>query len=387
MKIAIIPSWYPTKNEPINGIFFKEQAKALQSHGHEVVVLYPEIWTMRMLTQSKGKTGIQIGYEDGILTYRNKGYNILPGRIPYSTANLYFNKVKKLFHTLLETGWEPDIIHAHSCLWGGWSAQKISEERDIPFIVTEHSSKFLLNSLRPYEREEVKKVLTHAKSIISVGPTLQEKLKEIVHEKEINLIPNIVNIDEFQLEKVERSNRFRFLSIAFLKPGKGMDILIRAFHKAFAGEDVELFIGGSGSELDRLNALVAELKLETQVTFLGLMSREEVKKELQETDVFALASKFETFGVVFIEALACGKPVISTASGGPEYIVNDKNGKIVPIDDIEELSRAMIEVKDNYNKFNPEEIRVDCIERFGEEAIVSKINTLYEQVIEDQHEN
>src|SRR5690606_16870574 len=126
---------------------------------------------------------------------------------------------------------KPDVIHAHSCLWGGWAAAKIAQKENIPLIITEHSSKFLRNELKSYEKEEIKKTLKKANIIISVGPTLKKALKKYT-EKNIHEIPNIVQFDDFQISKrffSKETDKFTFFSLALLKPNKGMDVLIKGF--------------------------------------------------------------------------------------------------------------------------------------------------------------
>lgn len=380
-KVLIIPSWYPTEENKILGIFFKEQAVALKKHGCQVTVLYPEIRTLRSYSSS-WKQGLQIAEEDGLKVYRYKTYNPLPARVPFSNAFVFYSQLKKLYKEMVRKDGKPDIIHAHSVLWGGWAAAKISEEENIPLVVTEHSSKLVRDLLKPYEKKEVAKTLNKADGIISVGPSLKKEMQKYT-DKDILEIPNIVDYKAFQTNsrKDSQKDRFRFLSLAFLTPNKGMDILIKSFAKGFKGDDVELVIGGDGQQMDELVELAKDLGVEAQVRFLGRLDRQQVIAQMQNCDAFVLASKFETFGVVLIEALASGKPVISTSSGGPESIVNDKNGFLVPVDDVEVLSNAMQQLYNHYHEYNPAAIRKDCENRFSEEVIVGKIEEVYHSLL------
>lgn len=84
---------------------------------------------------------------------------------------------------------------------------------------------------------------------------------------------------------------------------------------------------------------------------------------------------------MLIEALACGKPVISTDSGGPRSIVNEKNGIIVPVDNEEKLRQAMEKVCHNYSDYDSKEIREDCSARFSEEVITKQILRIYQTLV------
>ena len=98
-------------------------------------------------------------------------------------------------------------------------------------------------------------------------------------------------------------------------------------------------------------------------------------------DCFVLPSRYETFGVVYIEALASGRPVIGALNGGAEDIINNLNGYLVPIDDIDKLAEKMLELYKKIDSYNEEEIRSDCLKRFSPEVIVNKIISVYKEVL------
>jgi len=89
------------------------------------------------------------------------------------------------------------------------------------------------------------------------------------------------------------------------------------------------------------------MEIQKKVNFLGLISNDHVHAEMKSADAFVLSSHYETFGVVLIEALACGKPIIATSCGGPECIVNKKNGLLITPRDIEKLVLAMKTIEKN----------------------------------------
>jgi glycosyltransferase involved in cell wall biosynthesis len=169
------------------------------------------------------------------------------------------------------------------------------------------------------------------------------------------------------------------LNVAFLTPNKGQADLIEAFAIAFKGnKDVRLKIGGDGISMSTLIEKAEELGVSDQVVFMGMLSRDEVLREMQLCDCFVLSSHYETFGVVLVEALACGKPVVATACGGPECIVNEKNGYLVPVKDIHALAKTMLKIKSQI--FSSNEISKECQECFGEESVVAKIKEVYGEV-------
>jgi L-malate glycosyltransferase len=168
--------------------------------------------------------------------------------------------------------------------------------------------------------------------------------------------------------------------LAALVENKGFDQLIRAF-ASLEKIDVELCIGGDGPQRGALEKLCKDLGVCDRVQFLGLLERREVLEQMNLCDAFVLASHYETFGIVYIEALSCGKPVLATSCGGPESIVHQQNGMLVPVGDTHELVKAlerMVETIDNYDK---QSIRDDCINRFGKQVIAERLSQLYQDVL------
>lgn len=127
-----------------------------------------------------------------------------------------------------------------------------------------------------------------------------------------------------------------------------------------------------------------QLGLSEQVTFLGRIPHEDIPGLLQRVHAVVSASRTETFGVTLIEALACGKPVVATRSGGPEHFVNETNGLLVPVGDVEALTAALREMVDHYDRYDAASIRAECVERFSEAAIIRQLEQVYAGLTEER---
>ena len=117
------------------------------------------------------------------------------------------------------------------------------------------------------------------------------------------------------------------------------------------------------------------------VSFLGALTTDEVLDLMRQSDAFVLASRTETFGVVFIEALSQGLPVIATMCGGPQSIVTPENGILVPTENIPALTDALIEMYENRERFDHEKLRQDCLAEFSEEVIASSLIRTFEKIV------
>ena len=120
--------------------------------------------------------------------------------------------------------------------------------------------------------------------------------------------------------------------------------------------------------------------MKEQIRLYGFATREEILKELQSSNAFVLSSKYETFGVVLIEAMSCGLPVVSTKCGGPEsIIINEKLGLLTDNNNSNALANIMLNVyKSSYDS---KYIRESCIENFSQNVVALKIKKVYEDIL------
>ena len=350
LHVLLLPSFYSDPDKPVLGSFFKDQAQALRKAGLTVGVAYVEPRRLRAIRISRLRENhgqITSGEEDGLRTMRLHGWNPLlqyfPGGIVWSFAT------RLLVRRYIRTYGRPDLIHAHNAHWAGFAAYQISGELGIPYVITEHSSRLLMGVIPQLLAMIARRAYRRASEVLVVSKAAGNALEKLLCGKKLRVIPNCVNTDFFTPPNVTSSSRdFVFLTVAHLSPNKGIDILLRAFAARFRGDPgVSLRIGGDGPIKEDLIALCRRLSIAHKVQFLGALSRTEVRGEMWSANAFVLASFRETFGVVLIEALATGLPVIATRSGGPEDIVSDEVGILVKPGHVDELSQAMQQLRNN----------------------------------------
>ncbi|MDU5105631.1 glycosyltransferase [Clostridium sp.] len=381
MHVMFVPSWYHNKRNPVHGSFFKEQAEAIQESGVKVTVAYNEIWPLTQLFKINEKIGISFSIEDKLRTYRYKNFNYLP-KNP-KMFSIFNRRMDRLYREILKKEGKVDLIHCQSSFWAGISAAYISKKYNIPLIITEHSSLktaiYIKDSYKPF----IKKSYLDADVLIAVGNGLKKEISDFSGRSDIKVIHNLIPVERFNISK-DTNDIFTFFSLAFLEGEKGMDVLIKAYAKYFKNTNTKLIIGGDGSQKEYLVNLAIELQIDSQMEFLGALSREEVSNYMSRCNTFVLASKYETFGVVYIEALASGKPIIGTYNGGAEDIINENNGLLVKVNDIDDLGNAMKYITKNINSYDAEKIRSECIDKYSKKKIINEILKVYSDLMKER---
>jgi len=229
--------------------------------------------------------------------------------------------------------------------------------------------------------------LMRADARLVVSPQLGESMERVLGPAAApwEWVPNVVDgsfLSGAFPDQRASGAPFRFLNVAFLHEKKGQADLLRAFAERFAGDpSVRLGIGGDGPERGRLHELAGSLAIAEQVDWLGALDRDGVRQAMCEADAFVLPSRLETFGVVVIEALACGLPVVATRSGGPECIVTPDDGILVAVGDVHALGDGLVAMRDTAADYDPAALRARCAKRFGEAALVQRLGSVYARVL------
>lgn len=385
MHVLIVPSWYKNSKNPVLGSFFEEQARGLLHFGCKVAVLHINF----LPYSSNEKIEEYILNDDNLQTYYYSYKAIVPRnrRLNYWLLCRFAFKKFKLY--CIKYG-VPDIIHSHCVYYGGIIADYISHKARIPFLTTEHLTNFCTGDIKiQFDFDMAKRVFNNAKINIAVSTTFKNGLLKFLklNDERFVVIPNMVSpifSNDFKPQILTKDKAIRFFSVSFLAERKNITLQIHAF-KIFVNSfpNSELVIGGGATSKEDevyvlfLKQLIDKLNLRSNVKLIGPLNRDEVKKEIDKCHIFLSSSTYETFGVVLVEALSCGRPVISTDSHGPRDIINENNGILVRSFDPDVFCQAMIRIANSYDLFNQEKIREECLEKFGEMEIVRRLLNIY----------
>lgn len=278
-------------------------------------------------------------------------YQLTIPEIDYYISKL-IEKTKEIIKT-----WQPDMIHAQHL----WLAPYAVHQLKIPYIITAHGTD-LMGFKKDIRYEKFVKIAAiNAKRIITISRQVHSETKQLLHlsDQKLFLNPNGFDASIFRVKHLERTEICNTLKIpatahkivSFVgkfTDFKGIDILIRSA-KIVSNEinDIAFVLAGNGQLKNELQILASELNL-SNVYFIGHQTQENVAGLYNLADLSVVPSRIEPFGLVAIEALACGTPVVATNAGGLPDFINEQVGTLVEMENVEALAQAIIsEIKLN----------------------------------------
>lgn len=367
MRVVVLPSWYPSYLDDPGGIFFREQAFALARAGLKVEVIAPRRHSVRRLFRRESPLVV-----DHNLTESRCSYLGVP-RVDRADHWLWRRVASSLYSDYLRRNGPPDILHAHSLYPAGMFAVHLPAGAR---ILTEHLST-LLGPQGPELALRASSAMRSFEVRIAVGQHLADTMERLAPDggKWIHL-PNMVDTEFFKPTRF-RPERLRVLTISNLTRRKRIDWIIRAFDSAACNTNAELHIAGDGEDRSRLERLASQLNSAPRIRFMGSLSRARVREQLDQCSFLALASAHEPFGVVLLEAMAMGRPVLATACGGPAAIVTDRTGILTNVSEFSDFAIGMQCLIDRLGEYSSDTVRELCIERFGERAVTSRLIAVY----------
>ena len=160
--------------------------------------------------------------------------------------------------------------------------------------------------------------------------------------------------------------------------------MIEAFSEEFQKEkNIKLLIAGSGKEKKHLGKLIKKYQMNYNIQLVGQLSREKTRDFYRDSECFVLPSRAETFGLVYREALAVGRPIISTKHGGFTYEDwHDEYGLLIDIDDKEQLKKALRYMYKNYKNYKRDIISKLCLNDCSTGVVINQINKVLKESIE-----
>ena len=369
MKVVFLARWYPHKYDPMFGLFVQRHAEAAALFNEvSVIYVHPD-------EHSRKTFEFERILENGVDTirvyYRKTDRLTSPFR--------YFKACRKALRMV----GKPDLIHVHVLTRMGLVALREKKLHGIPYLITEHWSRYLPgNDFSGFLRRRLTKLVVKNASLVStVTDCLSEAMKSHgLQNPNYQVIPNVVDVKLFKpIPHHNETPKIVHIS-CFEDKSKNISGLLRAFKMMKEkGVDYQAVLIGEGMDLKAMKSLSETLGLQQKVRFTGLLQGQELVHELATGDFFVLSSHYETAGVVLVEALACGLPLVATRVGGIPEIVNESNGLLVPPGDPQALAEAMEQCCRTYMNYDPQTLHDSVVERYCYESVGQLLDNWYHQ--------
>lgn len=397
MRILLI-NHFPLEGSG-SGIYTKNIACELVNRGHEVAVIY---------TENQSDINVEFKSYPILFNTDNKEFDLdfnFPCFTSHPRSNYTFYDMNQLqidkyidaFFKTTERAIEefkPDIIHAQHL----WITSYIASKFDIPFVITAHGTdiKGFVKDDRyhKYALEGARK----AKKIITISKNVDKDVEDLygVFEDHRELIYN--GYDEDLFKPLENLNRKDVLAKFNLKIDpdyvvffagklthfKGVDVLLNAarIYERKNSSNIVTLIAGNGELYEELVVMKRKLEL-TDVHFLGHIKQKELAILYNLADVSVVPSRSEPFGLVAIEALACGTPVVGTNQGGLPDFITSEVGKLVDVEDDFALAESVLNELFREDKLERRDIcHKYAKNNFSWKKTIEKMEEVYQNVLE-----
>ena len=337
MKIAIV--CYPTFGG--SGVVATELGIALAEHGHEIhFITYKQPVRLQLLHNNVHY------HEVSVPSYPLFHYQ--PYELALSSKLVNMAKLHEI-----------EIVHVHYAIphaYAGYMAKQMLAQEGIfiPMVTTLHGTDITLVGSHPFYKPAVTFSINNSDAVTSVSQSLKDDTLRLFNiKKEIEVVPNFIDTKKYEhlysnceRELIASNNEKIITHISNIRKVKRVDDVIEIFDRIQKELPAKLVIVGDGPEKESLENLCKKKGIDEKVLFVG--NSHEVDKILCFSDLFILPSEHESFGLVALEAMVCGVPVISSNAGGlPEVNIHGESGYLSDVGNVDEMAENALKILEN----------------------------------------
>lgn len=382
-KILLLPAWYPAS-------FFKDQMELLSDQFEFRVLLGNRVQTGKKKVLKNFLNGQRLKFKttekDGFVELNYSYVNHLTEKLEKHQIEKLSGKIGDIIVQLFN-GNKPDLIHIQSISDTAVFVCNWAKRNDIPVILTEHI--IYVRRKFDYFQKEIERVYSQVDKVLCVSNYVYRNL--LTHSftmKSVEVVGNMIN-DDFvskDLNAITKNNKIIFVAAHF--HDKDVDLLldlmttVKSKHKNLL---VDVFGLDEDLQYSPNETLKNELKrrgLSNSIRIKGKIIHSELLKIYSQYSLLLSTSFSETFGLSIAESIAYGTPVICTDSGGLHDFVNEKNGIIVPIRNLDRLIEAINLILSGNQSFDYKKISLEICERYGKKSFKHIMGTLYRNLID-----
>ncbi|MBX7142363.1 MAG: glycosyltransferase [Chitinophagales bacterium] len=378
-KVLFLTRWYPNRVDKLDGNFIENHARAVAMYC-DLAVLYVGADPGMSHKKYDWEVKEEFGFPVVRVWYRNN-----------DVGKTGFARVIKFFRYLRATriGWKlihekfgvPQISHVHIFTRPVLLAFYLQWRYGAPYLMTEHSSHFVHELPRwlPPKKQFAQFSARRAKFITVVSETLQKAITDFGLHGRYAIVPNVVFTPALSLTSKDET-AIRIVAIGGLTDErKNITGLINVFSQAHEQlPQTSLHIVRPVPDQQLMDAATNTGLFNSKIFFHDYLPNEEVYQLLANSSFLVVNSLSETFSMSAAEALACGKPVITTRCGGPEEFVSEERGRLINVNEPAQLKEALIWMRTHYRDFDPQKLKSFIRENYSPEVVGKKFLGLYE---------
>lgn len=394
MKILMINQFPLTGGG--SGFYTKNVAKSLTELGHKVLIIIPENTTKiekidgveikPVFFKRREKIDGQLPFNFGCFTTHPRS-NTTFNKYTDSQLDMYISAFEKTIESAIKE-FKPDIIHSGHI----WILSNIASKYSIPTVITSHGTDIIGHNMwerfHKYSNEAIErcsKIITISDSnredVLKAFPNARDKVVQLRNGYDQNIFQKREYNKQEVLREIGINKNYKNIVLfsGRLVEIKGVDVLLKAAKKYEDGNTLTLIAGG-GVLLETLEEQAKELELK-DVVFLGNQTQEKLSILYNIADVLAVPSRVEGFGLVAVEALACGTPVVATNQGGLPEFINEKVGALVEVEDEIGLEKEISKILTGEKKFNKEELANYSKANYAQNLVINKVIETYKSCL------
>ncbi len=368
------------------------------------IVCYPTFGGSGVVATELGKALAKEGHEIHFITYRQ------PTRLDFFNENLFYHEVDIKSYPLFEHApyelalaskmvnvvefEKLDLLHVHYAIphaSAAYMAKQIlkSQGIEIPVVTTLHGTDITLVGKDPNYAPVVTFSINQSDGVTAVSEDLRKATYEHFDiKKEIEVIPNFIDLDRFKKQKKEHFKRAicpndekLLVHTSNFRKVKRVEDVIQVFYEIRKVIPAKLLLVGDGPERDKMERLCRELGTCEDTRFLGKLDA--VEEVLSVSDLFLIPSEKESFGLAALEAMACEVPVLSSNAGGlPEVNIDGVTGFACPVGDIKEMTKKALHILSDENLPKFKERALARAKEFDVSKILPRYEKFYKETIE-----
>jgi L-malate glycosyltransferase len=371
------------------------------------ITCYPTVGGSGIVATELGKLLAEKGHEIHFIT------SSLPFRLNKMYHNIYYHQVEVNQYSVFQYApydialaskiaevavrEDLDLLHVHYAIPHAVCAILAREMsgRDLKIVTTLHGTDITVLGYDSSLSDAIRFGIEKSDAVTAVSNSLVSQTYDLIKpNKAIQCIYNFVDDRVYQYGSSNlrkgyhiESHEKVLIHVSNFRSVKRVPDVVRAFAKVSAKLSAKLLLVGDGPEMKVVSDLVNELEIREKVLFLG--KQENLEELYAISDIMFLLSEKESFGLVALEAMACGVPCIGTNTGGiPEVITDGENGYLCDLGDIEEIANKAIQLLSDsslYQGFVSNAVRT-AKEKFSAEKIVKEYEEVYYRVLSQENQ-